>query len=345
MKPQQSLLITGGTGSFGEKMLRHLIKLPKNKCPGRIVILSRDEEKQYSQRCNFPDDRIEYIIGDVRDSKTCREAMEGIDIVIHAAALKQVPTGEKFPLEIVKTNVLGTNNLVEAAEMHGVKKFIILSTDKAVYPINAYGMSKALAEKIIIAASGKNFAKRRGTIYSVVRYGNIMGSRGSVIPLFIKQIKEKRDITVTDSNMTRFLLKINQAISLVLHVVESARQGRIYIKKSPACTIETLVKALELHYGLTIKKRYVGIRPGEKMHETLITAEENMRAEEEMDAFDNTPITTTRSYFECRIIQDVEVMTRYENTPLVGASDFTSQDAKLLNPEETLNLLKEMELL
>lgn len=345
MQPTQGLLITGGTGSFGKMMLRHLINLPREQAPGRIIILSRDEDKQHSQRQEFDDERIEYVIGDVRDPEVCMDVMKDVDIVIHAAALKHIPTGEYFPSEVISTNLNGTANLVRAIEMTGVSKFIFLSTDKAVYPINAYGMSKALGEKILMAAAGKNLAKGNGAIYCVVRYGNVMGSRGSVIPLFIKQIKEKGEVTITDYNMTRFLLKLKQAIDLVNHAIEFGKQGRLYVKKSPACTVDVLVQALELHYGREIKRRIVGIRPGEKIHETLLTADENMRSEEEKDMFDETPIAVVRSYFECKMLYDKVIMSRYQEPFNFLNGDFTSKDTKLLDAHETLSLLKEAELI
>jgi UDP-N-acetylglucosamine 4,6-dehydratase len=345
MNPGQTLLITGGTGSFGKTMLRHILDLPREGTPGKIVILSRDEDKQYAQRHDFPDERIHYVIGDIRDRETCIDVMKQVDIVIHAAALKQVPTGEYFPLEMARTNILGTANLVDAALDSAVSKFIILSTDKAVYPINAYGMSKALAEKILIAAAGQSFINGSRTKFCVVRYGNVIGSRGSVIPLFLKQIQDKGEVTITDGKMTRFLLKLDRAINLVAHVIEKGEQGRVYVKKAPACTVEVLAQALELHYGRRIERRQVGIRPGEKIHETLITADENGRSEDEADTFDNEPITAIRSYFECKMTADADLMARYKEPLSVASVDYTSRDAKQLNPEETLALLRDAGLL
>ena len=192
MHPEQTLLITGGTGSFGKTMLRRVLDLPEAKAPGKVIIFSRDEEKQFHQRQEFPDSRVEYFIGDIRDRESCMKALKNVDIVIHAAALKQVPTGEFFPSQMVKTNVLGTENMLEAAESQGVQKFINLSTDKAVYPINAYGMSKALAEKIVWLPRERTWLDGNGTVFCAVRYGNVMGSRGSVIPLFLEQLEGGR---------------------------------------------------------------------------------------------------------------------------------------------------------
>ena len=247
MHPEQALLITGGTGSFGKTMLRRVLDLPEAQAPGKVIIFSRDEEKQFHQRQEFPDPRVEYFIGDIRDRESCTKALKDVAIVIHAAALKQVPTGEFFPSQMVKTNVLGTENILEAAEAQSVQKFINLSTDKAVYPINAYGMSKALAEKIVMAAAGKNMASGDGTVFCAVRYGNVMGSRGSVIPLFLRQLEEGDTVTVTDGSMTRFLLRLEQATDLVLHAIEhgsragcTSKDTRVYGGRAHRSARDTL---------------------------------------------------------------------------------------------------------
>jgi len=345
MKPEQTILITGGTGSFGKTMLRALLDLPPDKAPGKIKIISRDEEKQFFQRQDFPDPRIEYIIGDIRDFEVCHHVLNNVDIVVHAAALKQVPTGEYFPPEMIKTNVWGAHNLVNSSKINGVKKFVNLSTDKAVYPINAYGMTKALAEKIIMAEAGNNMSNGSGTVFATVRYGNVMGSRGSVIPLFLKRISEGNSLTITDGSMTRFLLKLSQAINLVFHAIEYGEQGRLYVKRSPACTIDSLIEALEIHFGKTFEKEPIGVRPGEKIHETLLTADELSRSLEEVDQIENSPITAVRSYFECKMAPDPVVYDRFLEHIPKPERDFTSQDTKLLNPQETLNLIKDAGLL
>ena len=340
MHPEQTLLITGGTGSFGKTMLRRVLDLPEAEAPGKVIIFSRDEEKQFHQRQEFPDPRVEYFIGDIRDRESCVKALKGVTVVIHAAALKQVPTGEFFPSQMVKTNVLGTENMLEASEAQGVQKFINLSTDKAVYPINAYGMSKALAEKIVMASAGKNMAEGNGTVCCAVRYGNVMGSRGSVIPLFIKQLEEGNTVTVTDGSMTRFLLRLEQATDLVLHAIEHGTQGRMYIRKTPGCTVDVLIEALEMHFDRSIEKTIIGVRPGEKIHETLITADELSRQVEELDTIGEGAITAVRSYFECKMVPDAVVYDKFDEEIPTPGSDFTSEDRRLLDPAETLLLIK-----
>ena len=349
MNPSETLLITGGTGSFGRQFLTSLLALPDERAPGKVLIFSRDEEKQFYQRHDFPDPRGEYLIGDVRDRERCQQVLADVDIVVHAAALKQVPTGEYFPTEMIRTNVIGTENLVLAARANGVKKFIFLSTDKAVYPINAYGMSKAVAEKIILAASGHNMSngngRRNGTIFTAVRYGNVMGSRGSVIPLFLKLIAQGEDITVTHGDMTRFLLKLTQATSLVLYAIAHGVQGRLHVRRSPACTLDNLIKALEIHFGRDLRRNAIGVRPGEKMHETLLTADELVRAVEVNEQDDSGDIIAIRSYFECKMTPDPVVYDKFLEELPQPKSDFTSQDTRLLDPRETLGLLEEASLL
>ena len=340
MNPNDVMLITGGTGSFGKQFLRMLIGLPRERAPGRILIMSRDEEKQFYQRHDFPDARIEYLVGNIRDAQRCMQAMDGVDIVVHAAALKQVPTGEYFPSEMIRTNVQGMENLISAAEAKGIRKFVFLSTDKAVYPINAYGMSKALAEKILQAAAGRNLAKGNGPLYMAVRYGNVMGSRGSVIPLFLKQISQGDTITVTDASMTRFLLRLSQSTSLVLYTLEHGQQGRLHVRKCPACTLDNLIKALETHFGRKLKRNIIGIRPGEKIHETLLSADELARSIEVTDEFGGGDIVAVRSYFECKMVTDPVVHDRYLDDVPVIESDLTSQDTTMLSAEQVLNLLK-----
>ncbi len=349
MNPSEVLLITGGTGSFGRQFLSSLLALPDEKAPGKVLIFSRDEEKQFHQRHDFPDPRVEYLIGDIRDRERCRQALADVDIVVHAAALKQVPTGEYFPTEMIRTNVMGTENLVLAARANGVKKFVFLSTDKAVYPINAYGMSKAVAEKIILAAAGHNLSNgngsRNGTTFTTVRYGNVMGSRGSVIPLFLKQISQGDGITVTHADMTRFLLKLSQATSLVLYALGHGAQGRLHVRRSPACTLDNLIKAMEVHFGRDLRRNVIGVRPGEKMHETLLTADELARAVETSGRDDGGDIIAIRSYFECKMTPDPVVYDKFLEELPQPKSDFTSEDTRLLNPQETLDLLKEASLL
>ncbi|MDC1010451.1 polysaccharide biosynthesis protein [Flavobacteriaceae bacterium] len=269
------LLITGGTGSFGTAFLKKAIV---NKEFSEIRIFSRDEKKQNDLRKSINDTRIKFYIGDVRDRSSLSDAVKGVDYIFHAAALKQVPSCEFFPLEAIKTNVLGTDNLLSTAESYQVKKVVILSTDKAAYPINAMGMTKALMEKVMIAKS-RNLDDSK-TIFCGTRYGNVMASRGSVIPLFRNQIKSGKPITVTDPEMTRFMMTLDDAVNLVLYAFKNGNQGDIFVQKSPAATVSILAKALIELYNSKINIQEIGIRHGEKKYETLVTAEEMVKAED-----------------------------------------------------------------
>lgn len=268
------VLITGGTGSFGRAFLDQLLLSGVKQ----VRIFSRDELKQDEMRSSYNDDRISFYLGDVRDGSSLVVAMTGVDYVFHAAALKQVPSCEFFPLQAVHTNILGSANVIEAAQSCGVKRVVCLSTDKAVYPINAMGMTKALMEKVTVSAA--RAIKSDGTIFSSVRYGNVMYSRGSVIPLFVRQIKAGKTLTLTVPEMTRFLLPLPQAIDLVGFAFENARQGDLFIKKSPACTVEVLAQALLDLFGVDIPFKIIGMRHGEKLYETLASSEELARAED-----------------------------------------------------------------
>lgn len=262
----KKVLITGGTGSFGNALIDYLEDIDV-----RIIVYSRDEKKQHDMYISKGENNITYVIGDIRDRQKLIYSMQGVDYVFHAAALKHVPTGENFPEEVVNTNILGTKNVIEAAEHCGVKKVVTLSTDKAVYPINAYGMSKALAEKIISAHKGK-------TASMCLRYGNVLGSRGSVVPLFLNLINQNKPLTITNPNMTRFLLTLSEAVKLALKCLHEGNNGDLFVIKSPACNINTLVEALELHFKKEFIKNIIGIRPGEKMDETLLTSDEVHRS-------------------------------------------------------------------
>lgn len=268
------LLITGGTGSFGNAVLRRFLDTGVKE----IRILSRDEKKQDDMRNIYKDSKIKFFIGDVRDRSSIDYAMLGVDYVFHAAALKQVPSCEFFPMEAVRTNVVGTENVIDSAISHGVKKFILLSTDKAVYPINAMGISKALAEKVMVAKA-RNISSER-TILCATRYGNVMGSRGSVIPLFIDQLKAEQPLTITDPEMTRFMMTLDDAVNLVLFAFEKAESGDIFVQKAPAATIHDLAKALTQLYKSRSELRVIGTRHGEKLYETLINREEMAKAED-----------------------------------------------------------------
>lgn len=264
----KTLLITGGTGSFGNAVLEKFL----NTDIKEIRVFSRDEKKQDDMRHGYNNDKIKYYIGDVRDLQSVKNAMHGVDYIFHAAALKQVPSCEFFPLEAVKTNVIGTDNVLTAAIEAGVKKVICLSTDKAAYPVNAMGTSKAMMEKVIVAKS-RTVDPSKTTI-CCTRYGNVMCSRGSVIPLFIEQIREGKPLTVTDPNMTRFIMSLEEAVDLVVFAFRNAESGDIMVQKAPACTIAVLAQAVSELFGGSGEIRTIGIRHGEKMYETLLTNEE-----------------------------------------------------------------------
>ena len=273
-----TILITGGTGSFGNRVGAHLLR----HRPAQIRIYSRDEKKQWEMQRVLP--QLRYIIGDVRDPERLNEAMSGVDIVFHAAALKQVPSCENYPFEAFKTNVLGSQNACKAAKANGVRTFVALSTDKAVKPVNAMGMSKAMMEKIVCSQNqigGK-------TVFCCVRYGNVMGSRGSVIPLFRQQIENGQPMTVTVPEMTRFLLTLDQSIGLVLHAMIHAQGGELFVRKAPACSVQALAEAMRLKYspqGANHRIKITGCRPGEKIHEILVNEYEIQRCVENKQYF------------------------------------------------------------
>tara|TARA_B100000767_G_scaffold251948_1_gene255347 strand:- start:5261 stop:6268 length:1008 start_codon:yes stop_codon:yes gene_type:complete len=278
MLKNKTLLITGGTGSFGNAVLNRFLKTDHFK---EIRIFSRDEKKQDDMRNHLNDPKLRFYIGDVRDYSSIEKAMRGVDYVFHAAALKQVPSCEFFPLEAAKTNVFGTQNVIDAAGVNKVKKVICLSTDKAAYPINAMGISKALMEKVAIAAS-RNLTD---TTVCLTRYGNVMGSRGSVIPLFIDQLKQGNNLTITDPNMTRFLMSLDEAVELVLFAFENGNPGDLFVNKAPASNIGDLAEALRQMLNLNNDIKIIGTRHGEKLYETLCTREEMMKAEDMGDFF------------------------------------------------------------
>ncbi|EOG6895254.1 TPA: polysaccharide biosynthesis protein [Flavobacterium psychrophilum] len=274
----KTLLITGGTGSFGTAVLNRFLESDHFK---EIRIFSRDEKKQDDMRNVYKNDKLKFYIGDVRDISSVEKAMNGVDYVFHAAALKQVPSCEFFPMEAVKTNVFGTQNVIDAAVKYEVKKVICLSTDKAAYPINAMGISKAMMEKVAVAAS-RNLEK---TTVCLTRYGNVMASRGSVIPLFVKQIKNGEDITITDPNMTRFLMSLEEAVELVLFAFEHGNSGDLFVNKAPAGTIGDLAQALKEMFKATTNIKIIGTRHGEKLYETLCTREEMVKAQDMGDFY------------------------------------------------------------
>ncbi|EKO3596903.1 TPA: polysaccharide biosynthesis protein [Vibrio metschnikovii] len=292
----KTILITGGTGSFGNAVLRRFL----NTDIKEIRIFSRDEKKQDDMRKHFQSDQLKFYIGDVRDPQSISNAMRGVDYVYHAAALKQVPSCEFYPLEAVKTNVIGTENVLEAAINHGVERVVCLSTDKAVYPINAMGISKAMMEKVIVAKS-RNLESTNTTI-SATRYGNVMASRGSVIPLFIRQIVNGSPITITDPNMTRFMMTLDDAVDLVLHAFQHGSNGDIFVQKAPAATIEVLVQAvLEIMGKPDHPVNIIGTRHGEKQYEALCSREEMFVAQDQGNYYrvpaDNRDLNYSK-YFE-----------------------------------------------
>ncbi|MDB2604765.1 polysaccharide biosynthesis protein [Gammaproteobacteria bacterium] len=267
------LMITGGTGSFGNAVLKRFI----DSDVAEIRIFSRDELKQEDMRISLKNEKVKFYIGDVRNYDSIYEAMNGVDFVFHAAALKQVPSCEFYPMEAVRTNILGAENVMSAAIARGVSRVIVLSTDKAVYPINAMGMSKAMMERIMVSKA--RMRSEGETILCATRYGNVMASRGSVIPLFIKQIKENKKLTITDSSMTRFLMSLDDSVDLVLHAFQNANQGDIFVQKSPASTIEDLAQALKNLFNSSAEIKVIGTRHGEKLYESLLSREEMSKAE------------------------------------------------------------------
>jgi UDP-N-acetylglucosamine 4,6-dehydratase/5-epimerase len=271
----KTLLITGGTGSFGNAVLSRFVDSDEFS---EIRIFSRDEKKQDDLRKRVNNPKVKFYIGDVRDYHSVAPAVKGVDYIFHAAALKQVPSCEFFPLEAVKTNILGTDNVLSAAELYNVKRVVVLSTDKAAYPINAMGMSKALMEKVMVAKS-RNLDDQV-TIFNGTRYGNVMASRGSVIPLFIDQIKKGEPITITDPKMTRFMMTLEDAVDLVLYAFNNGRQGDIFVQKSPAATIDVLAEALMQLYQKRVEVKVIGTRHGEKLYETLVNREDMVKAED-----------------------------------------------------------------
>lgn len=320
----KTILITGGTGSFGHALLDRLMGQEFRE----VRIFSRDELKQEHMRVELKNDRVRFYIGDVRDRDGVDAVMEGVDYVFHAAALKQVPSCEFFPMQAVMTNIVGSENVVEAAVKNGVSRVVCLGTDKAVYPINAMGMTKALMEKVVQAKARAH--KKSKTVISCVRYGNVMCSRGSVIPLFMKQIKEGLPISITAPEMTRFLLPLSEAIELVLFAFERASAGDILIRKAPASTVATLAEALKNIAGSKALVKVIGVRHGEKIHETLATREELHRAEDLGDYY--------RVRMDDRDLNYEKYFTEGDRRP-ASDQDYTSENTKRLNVAETERLL------
>ncbi len=319
-----TLLVTGGTGSFGHTVTRRFLANGVRE----IRIFSRDEKKQEEMRDEFDDPRLKFYIGDVREPGGLRDALEGVDLVFHAAALKQVPSCEFHPMEAYRTNVVGTENLLSAALAAGVGRAVVLSTDKAVYPINAMGMSKAMAEKVTVAKSRNR--GERDTVLCVTRYGNVMASRGSVIPRFVKQIKAGEDLTVTDPQMTRFMMSLPESVDLVLHAYDHARQGDTFVHKAPACTVGDLAEALLTIFESKAKVRVIGTRHGEKLCESLVSREEMARAED-LGRFYRIPA-------DSRDLNYAKFTDTGEKA-ISQAEDFTSHNTRRLSVEDTVEML------
>jgi UDP-N-acetylglucosamine 4,6-dehydratase/5-epimerase len=321
----KTLLITGGTGSFGQTVLKRFL----NSDIKEIRIFSRDEKKQDDLRKELKSDKVKFYIGDVRNIDSVKDAVKGVDYIFHAAALKQVPSCEFFPMEAVRTNVIGSDNVLTAAIDAGVKKVVCLSTDKAAYPINAMGTSKAMMEKVIIAKS-RNVDPKETTI-SVTRYGNVMASRGSVIPLFIEQIKAGQSLTITDPNMTRFLMNLDEAVDLVLFAFKNANQGDLFVQKAPASTIEDLAKTLLLMFDSKSKIKIIGTRHGEKAHETLLTREEKAKSED-LGEYYRVPSDNRDLNYEIYFEEGEKIADKIH--------EYTSENTKRLIGKEIENKLK-----
>ncbi|MCB2287720.1 polysaccharide biosynthesis protein [Clostridium algidicarnis] len=332
MFKNKTLLITGGTGSFGNAVLDRFL----NTDIKEIRIFSRDEKKQDDMRKLYNNDKIKFYIGDVRDLASVKNAMYGVDYIFHAAALKQVPSCEFFPLEAVKTNIIGTDNVLTAAIEYGVKKVICLSTDKAAYPINAMGISKAMMEKVFVAKS--NTVSPDKTMICGTRYGNVMASRGSVIPLFVEQIKSGKPLTITNPDMTRFLMSLDEAVELVVFAFENGEAGDIMVQKSPASTIGDLAKAIKELFNAENEIKIIGTRHGEKVYETLLTKEEYVHADD-MGGFFRVPADKRDLNYDKYFVDGSEKLSTEE--------EYNSHNTEILNVEQikkrllSLNYIKE----
>lgn len=318
------LMITGGTGSFGNTVLKRFLETDIKE----IIVFSRDEKKQEDMRISLNSNKLKFFIGDTRCYDSINQAMRGVDYVFHAAALKQVPSCEFFPMEAVKTNVLGTENVLNAAINNKVKKVVLLSTDKAVYPINAMGISKAMAEKVLVAKS--RTVGEDGPIMCATRYGNVMASRGSVIPLFIEKIKSKSSLTITDPNMTRFLMSLEDSVDLVLHAFTNGLQGDLFVQKAPASTVEDLSTALCELFESDVERKIIGTRHGEKLYETLVSREEMAKAKD-MGRYYCIPADNRDLNYD-KYISDGQPETN-------NIEDYTSHSTQRLNVEEIKELL------
>ena len=324
MLENKVLMITGGTGSFGKAVLSSFLKQNLKE----IRIFSRDELKQEQIRYEYNNPKLKFVIGDVRDYVSLLSATKGVDFIFHAAALKQVPSCEFYPMEAVKTNIIGTENVISAASINQVKKIVFLSTDKAVYPINAMGISKSMAEKVVLAKARSESVD--GPKYCITRYGNVMLSRGSVIPLFISQIKKNQDITITDPNMTRFLMTLEDSVKLVFHAFKSANQGDLFVQKSPATNVYLLALALKELFNSDSKIKVIGTRHGEKLFESLISREEKVRAIDEQNYY-RVPIDSRDLNYTKYFTQGEKEISKME--------DYTSHNTQFLELEDVKKML------
>ncbi len=325
------LLITGGTGSFGNAVLRRFLDSDIRE----VRIFSRDEKKQDDMRHALQNPKVKFYIGDVRDRRSIDGAMVGVDYVFHAAALKQVPSCEFFPTQAVRTNVFGTENVLDSAIQHGVKNVVILSTDKAAYPINAMGISKAMMEKVAIA-KGRALGKGAATTICCTRYGNVMASRGSVIPLWVDQIKEGKVITITDPNMTRFMMTLDDAVDLVIYAWQHGENGDLFVQKAPAATLDVLAESLKSLYCADTEVRVIGTRHGEKLYETLVTREEMAKAED-MGEYYRVPCDSRDLNYDKYFVDGNEDISTIE--------DYHSHNTKRLSVEEMTQLLLKLEMI
>lgn len=319
------LLITGGTGSFGNAVLEKFLKSDIKE----VRIFSRDEKKQEDMRISYKNDKLNFIVGDIRDFNSINNAMRGVDYVFHAAALKQVPSCEFYPMQAIKTNLIGAENVLEASVNNKVKKVVVLSTDKAVYPINTMGMTKALMEKLAVSKSRDYRAKENQIVICATRYGNVMASRGSIIPLFIKQIKEGKPLTITNSKMTRFMMSLKDSVDLVTFAFNNANPGDIFVQKAPAATILTLATALKELFDAKNEIKIIGARHGEKMYETLCGKEE-MSKSEDLGDFYRVP-ADLRDLNYTKYVQ--------EDGPRLESEEYNSDNTDMLNVEGMKNLL------
>jgi UDP-glucose 4-epimerase len=322
------LMITGGTGSFGNTVLKRFLSTKVRE----IRIFSRDEKKQEEMRIAMNNSKLKFYIGDVRNYDSTYQAMKGVDYVFHAAALKQVPSCEFYPMEAVRTNVIGTENVMNAANANGVKRVVVLSTDKAVYPINAMGISKAMAEKLMVAKARLQLEGE--TVFCATRYGNVMASRGSVIPLFVSQLKEGKSLTVTDPNMTRFLMSLEDSVDLVLYAYEHGQQGDIFVQKAPASTVADLAQALTEMFGGKEQARIIGTRHGEKLFESLISREEMAHAQD-MGGYYRIPADNRDLNYAQYFSEGEEKISHSE--------DYTSHNTDRLNVDQIKTLLLKLD--